>query len=268
MSHQPPEPRSQPAPDTRSTKCRGCGFFIDACHCAGAEFRVGDIIVRQDNPDGPRYRVEQAAPGWFAAHRIRQRRPHRPARVRLLGQPQLVSNPRPPVRDDRRGPRARAGRRGLTDAPARDAPRAGSRTPAGRAAPEEGPHHARTPRAHLARLAGWDHSPTSSRPTKPISRPWTMPPAVPMKRTGRLPWFRGDGCRSCRSVQYRLSAVGLGPTTDFPRWVLPTFRGGFGPELPTFRGGFTDFPRWVQGRKWPYHWTCGFLTPKNCERKN
>jgi hypothetical protein len=72
MSHQPPEPRSQPAPDTRSTKCRGCGFFIDACHCAGAEFHFGDIVVRKDNPDGPRYRVEQAAPGWFAAHRIRK----------------------------------------------------------------------------------------------------------------------------------------------------------------------------------------------------
>jgi len=54
-------------------------------------------------------------------------------------------------------------------------------------------------------------SPTSSRPTGPISRPGTMPPVAPRKRAGRLPWFRGAGRRSCRSVQYRSSGDGLGP---------------------------------------------------------
>jgi hypothetical protein len=78
-----------------------------------------------------------------------------------------------------------------------------------------------------------------------------------------LPTFQGGF--------YRLSRVGLAPDyrlsrdgfTDFPGMVLPTFRGWFEVGLPTFQGWFTDFPGMVRGRKWPYHWTCGFPTLKN-----
>ena len=51
-----------------SERCSGCGWH--SCRCEGAEFHVGDVIVRIDDPEGPRYHVTQCMPGWFAGHRI------------------------------------------------------------------------------------------------------------------------------------------------------------------------------------------------------
>lgn len=73
MSRPAPEPLPRPEPATKYAKCAGCGFFVGACHCsADMEFLAGDIVVRVDAPDGPRYVVDRAMPGWFAAHRIRK----------------------------------------------------------------------------------------------------------------------------------------------------------------------------------------------------
>ncbi len=58
--------------DLSQPTCPGCGYFSSVCKCAGAEFRVGDVIRRKGVLAGSRYRVMQSQAGWFAAHRIRK----------------------------------------------------------------------------------------------------------------------------------------------------------------------------------------------------
>ena len=61
-----------------SERCSCCGWH--SCRCDGSEFRVGEVIVRVDDPEGPRYIVTQCMPGWFAGHRIHKKDPGRDLR--------------------------------------------------------------------------------------------------------------------------------------------------------------------------------------------